>query len=504
MSQWLCLHFPDLPAAALGFAAGGLDAVADSHGSQRWLISAAEGARAGIPVQVAHQLQPQLRVHARNPRAERDTLRTLAYAAYRFGSPVACAMEETPEPGRLPRALVWVEVGASRRLFGDLRSLRDQLVAGFAELGQAPRLALAPTRAGGALLARTGGHAADLAQLHARLARLPLAVLPWPGALLAELSGVGLRTLGELFALPRDAFTRRFGAQRLLELDQLRGRAPEPCRPVIPPLVYRRRFELLGEVETSEGLLFPLRRLVAELAAYLRARDTGLRSLRLVLVHRAAETPVDLSFVAPHRDASRIFDSLREKLSRLELSEPVRELRLHAQDFAEAVVPQHDLFDDSANREQQWGQALERVAARLGEQAVQRVVVVEDHRPEGSTAPAPFSRPSTRLGTGLRESGRERGPRAARNAGSAGALSPALPRKRGRETSASPRPAWLLPEAEPIALASEPATLERIHSGWWDGCDVARDYGTVEIDGAHCWVYFDRADGRWYLHGYWA
>jgi len=43
---------------------------------------------------------------------------------------------------------------------------------------------------------------------------------------------------------------------------------------------------------------------------------------------------------------------------------------------------------------------------------------------------------------------------------------------------------------------------ERIESGWWDGNDVGRDYFVAAGPGGErLWVFRDRADHRWYLHG---
>src|SRR3546814_8983290 len=111
--------------------------------------------------------------------------------------------------------------------------------------------------------------------LERRLAPLPTASLSWPRPQLEALRGVGLRRIGDLFALPRNAFARRFGAAALLELDRLRGRAAEPALAIAPPATFKRRFELVSEIDHVEALLFPLRRLAFELQAWLRTRDLG-------------------------------------------------------------------------------------------------------------------------------------------------------------------------------------------------------------------------------------
>jgi protein ImuB len=43
---------------------------------------------------------------------------------------------------------------------------------------------------------------------------------------------------------------------------------------------------------------------------------------------------------------------------------------------------------------------------------------------------------------------------------------------------------------------------ERIETGWWRGCDVARDYYLVETaEGKRFWLFRRRSDEHWFLHG---
>jgi protein ImuB len=50
-----------------------------------------------------------------------------------------------------------------------------------------------------------------------------------------------------------------------------------------------------------------------------------------------------------------------------------------------------------------------------------------------------------------------------------------------------------------VELGTSP---ERIESGWWDERDVGRDYYTaVSSGGQRLWVFRDRRDLGWYLHG---
>jgi protein ImuB len=133
-------------------------------------------------------------------------------------------------------------------------------------------------------------------------------------------------------------------------------------------------------------------------------------------------------------------------------------------------------------------QLVERLRARLGEQAVYGVVFVPEHRPE-----AAWRR--------VHELRLTPAPCAGERAG-------------GLRVSEMPRPVWLLDE--PVLLAADLQHLcqegsileqgpERIESGWWDGKDVARDYYIArQARGARWWVFQQRQTQCWYLHGMFA
>jgi protein ImuB len=471
---WLCLHLPQLPLSALGTLT---DApVVDQRGPHRWLITGTEQVRAGTPLAQALVIEPALRVRPRRPDAEQAALRSLAYAAYGYGQPVCAEIQDLHEPGRRPRALLWVEVGSSLSLFGGLERLRDALCSELVELGHAAQIGIAPTRAGAALLA-CAGHSdpvGDLQMLRAQLDGLPIRLLSWPREVLHALHGVGLQRLGDLFTVPREAFSKRFGTQCRLALDRLLGEVPDPFDALVPPDTFRRRFELGAEIEDTERLQFPLRRLCAELQAYLRARDRGLRGVTLCVMHaNARETRLHAQFVDPHRDAKRLFDALHERLERDGLPLPARELILIAEDFAEASVPQSDLFDPRASQAQAWAAALERIRGRLGEAKAWTLQATQDHRPERSVQRVIAAQDAANF----QPSAQDR-------------LRPAL---------LLPEP-WIMPAPQ----LSPETCFERIESGWWDGQDIRREYTALDINGARGWVFRDLATQRWYLHGWFA
>jgi protein ImuB len=481
---WLCLHLPQFAIEALG-ESGPERVVTARRGARRWVIAGASGRIApGTDWGTVQTLHPDLRAVERRPRAEREAMAALAAWAYRYGSELVWEITESDLDYGLPCALLWVDIGASLKLFGGLDALLADFDTGFADSGHSGQRAVAPTLEATALLARSGlsEPVLDAAALPAALSDLPLAALPLAPKVQDALKAVGLDTIGELLALPAAPLAKRHGPAFTLYLDRLLGRRPDVRPRYRLPPKYQRRFDLLGEVEHAEGLLFPLQRMSRELGHFLKARDTGLQAFRLVLSHGRAsggkaqpDTVLDLRLASPARDAERLLRVLRERLGRLPLPAPVHSLKLQADQFIEPPTGQGDLFDSHAGDDEAWSTLVEKLVARLGADAVTALGLVADHRPECSwrlrACDAPAPSPAALPGLS------------------------ALP----------PRPVWLIDPPKPLAAAPiRIAGFERLEGGWWDGDDVQRDYYRSDVQGSSLWVYRDRRSEDWFLHGVWA
>src|SRR5262249_38990764 len=158
---------------------------------------------------------------------------------------------------------------------------------GLDAMGFSGVIAVAPTSGAASLLARAG-EAVVVKQKTGwdrRLAAIPVTLLASAQTSLDILEGVGVRTLGELCALPRDGVARRFGQALVDEIDRARGELPDPRPLFTVPDRYHGQIELPSPVEQAEALLFAVRRLVVELAGFLNGRGAGVSRLRCDLVH---------------------------------------------------------------------------------------------------------------------------------------------------------------------------------------------------------------------------
>jgi len=443
--------------------------------------AAAGGVVPGMALNSALALLPGLQALSRDRGRERALLQSVATAALAF----------TPRVNLEPPDAVLLEVRGSLRLFGGARRLCDLLRQRLQSCGLEPRMALTPAplaslwfaRAGEELLLRRPD------ALPARLATLPLSVTRWPERTLQALATMGVRNVGECLRLPRDGFARRFEPRMRLELDRALDRAHDPRAAFAATERFTARRDLEPELADTDRLQRALEPLVGELCAFLQGRGAGVAVLEFRLQHRdAPATRLRLRFVEPVASTARIATVLRERLSGLQLSGPVRTVRLRSGPLVEARAEAGELFAHEHRHASAVPQLVERLRARLGAQAVQGLRLVPEHRPEraqesGDVRLLPHTRPPVRKGDA-----------------------------QARGCPRFPRPVWLLTEPQPLAGGERPryegpleiiAGPERIESGWWDGCDVRRDYYVAcTAAGARLWIFRERrAQGGWFLHG---
>ena len=472
--HWVCLLLPQLaidgvlrrqsdPQAPLALIGGP---------SQRRLLHAinpaarALGLRPGMPLAAAQALGGGFAMVEHDPGDAERWRQFLAAWAYRFSSLVSTD---------LPHSIV-LEVGHSLQLFGPWPRLEAQMREELGALGFRHHLVAAPNPHAARVLANVhNGLAVGENTLLNALGQLPVERAGLSPDVARSLSRMGLRKLRQVFALPRDAINRRFPRDVLQHLDRLRGEEA-PLAWYQPPDVFEGRIEFEHEVESSQALLFPLRRLTTDLAAFLAGRDGGVQRFTVVLEHDritdngSAHSEIEVGLLAAEREPAMLFELTRNRLERVSIPKPVVAMRLLARELPPFVPASRDLFDTRAQQTLPWTQLRERLRARLGDEAVYRVAPAGDPRPERA-----WRRDDGRL-----------------------AVASVLP----------PRPAWLL--ARPVPLRGHGLRIvsgpERLESGWWDGEDARRDYYVLETaQGQRAWAFAPPGEqGGWMLHGWFA
>lgn len=519
---WLALAFPSLAlqraqrALAPALARTLPLAIVDGPVQRREVLACNGAARDagiqdGMKLAAAQALCHGLTALPRHAGRDHEALLEIATWAGQFTPVVILAPPQEGEG-------IVLETGASERLFGGRAALRRRIARSLALLGFEASAGLAPTARGAWWLARARLRGLsvpdtfDLAALGAALAPLPLDLPGWGEATVASLRSLGLSCLGEARALPRDSFARRFGPRVLDDIDRALGLQPDPQSPYEPPERFLARIELPADLTDGAQLGLAARRLLASLEGWLRAGNRATTRIVLRAHHGARRssvrppTVIELALALPERDAGRIGRLLDERLGRVALAAPARELELavdRTQAFAArnaSLLPEaaHAIADPAALREGRL-QLAQTLCARLGEHRVFCLQAVDDHRPECSYRVLPLGEAPAAQAPGLAGTG--------------------------------PRPLLLLPVPRPLAPDTPMALLagpERIETGWWEveepgmpangdepasgpatpaaGRGVRRDYFVARDGrGRTLWIYLDpMPPGQWFLHGLFA
>ena len=283
--------------------------------------------------------------------------------------------------------------------------------------------------------------------LRSSLAQLSVDVLDLPRECHALLHDIGMNTIGACLTLPRAGLARRLSQELLDRLDRALGHIPDPRPGFVPPVHFTASLQLPAPVEEAAALVFAARRLLAELTGFLAATGKGAQRLRFKLAHEGRdETSFALNLAMATRDFEHLSTVLRERLERLALPSPVNAIALESELLLPLASRNLTFLPDAREQAETAARLIERLRARLGDDAVKGLATVADYRPE-------YAWRTGEPGTEVK------------------GMSPSLS-----------RPLWLLhtprplgeiaaiPQYEgPLALLAGP---ERIESGWWDGNDI--------------------------------
>ncbi|MHB9879962.1 Y-family DNA polymerase [Pacificimonas sp. ICDLI1SI03] len=442
-------------------------------------------------------LAPDLAVEDADPDANTADLARLAGWAQRW----------CPWTQRDGADALLLDTTGSAHLHGGEASMLGDMARMFAGAGLNIHLAAAPTVGAAWALSHSGGahticHADQLADM---LAPLPVGTLRLDAETVQLLQRLGLKTIGALAAVPRAALVRRFRKVEqpcrnpVTRLDQAMGRRAEPLVPaqLRPPLrSIRRLAEPLGDLA---GLMRILQDLTGDLSALMDENHIGARSLRFTAFRvdgRALNAEVATSRAS--RDAAHIIRLFDGKLERLDPGFGVDGAALEVLRAEPLGAIQDDLSGEG--RDQMAFVALiDRLSARLGEDAVLQSVTRGSHVPERGEAflaaaatPHPDARSVNRQG---------RAPLRLLNTPERAEVIHAVPE------GPPARFRWRR-QLHDVTRAQGP---ERIAPEWWcePGRTRLRDYYRVEDrEGRRFWLYREglASDDRggtplWFVHG---
>jgi protein ImuB len=209
---------------------------------------------------------------------------------------------------------------------------------------------------------------------------------------LAILHQWGIHTIGQLAKLNRDDLATRLGTRAVELWERANGRAVRMLKLVSPPESFVESFEFENEIETSEPLLFMLRRFLQQLATRLNAIYLVAKELRLRITF--SDSAQDEFAVAnkphyervfkipqPTNNEDILFRMLHTHLENFTSKHPITAVALEAQP-SKPVRQQFSLFEAALRDPGQLHETLARLVGLLGGDRVGKPMLEETHRPD--------------------------------------------------------------------------------------------------------------------------
>lgn len=201
--------------------------------------------------------------------------------------------------------------------------------------------------------------------------------LPFPHDLLTRLDRLGLRTLGEIAALPRSAMQARFGpdGRRIWELAN--GNDDTVIQSVARPRSVVERLQLPAPIASRDMLLIGLHQLIVRAFDHPDLRDRHARQARLrVLIENNRSWEREMTFREP-AGRERVGEILRHRLSQIELPGAAEIMVLELSGLVNEVARQELLPTLRQRRPRPLVDAARQLKQRYGASPLFRVTEVE-------------------------------------------------------------------------------------------------------------------------------
>lgn len=372
------------PFATVAASAGGLRIAAmNTH-------AADGGVHPGMPLADARALSPALEVAAADSAGDAETLTKLAAWCGSFSPWTA-----PDSAGAAEGAGIWLDATGCAHLFGGETELLQELLARVERMGFAARAAIADSAGAAWAMVRfaPGGRAivAPAGGAREALAELPVAGLRLAPGTIDGLATLGLRRIGDLYEVARTPLVARFGKQLAERLDRALGVASEPLSPLLHEVPYRERLGLAEPIGTRPDIDEALTHLLEALCTRLAREHRGARRLEFALFRvDGSVARVHIGTSRPVREPRHLQRLFAEHLDQLDLGEGIEVLTLAAPVVEELATAQLDMTAQApAVAAASVADLVDRLANRLGEEAVLRVVETPSHIPERAGAAIP-------------------------------------------------------------------------------------------------------------------
>lgn len=294
------------------------------------------------------------------------------------------ALAHSPWVEEAGPGLVYLDVAGLQGLHGDEGQLGQCLRDCAEHRGLQARVGIAGSRIGAlhAALQGPGVTVVPPGDETPHLSSAPLSLLDLSEELRAQLSRWGIRTLGELAALPTASLFERLGSEGVRVQQVARGEDPRPLQTRQPPPTFEESVELDWAMDTLEPLVALLTALAERICTRLARRGLAADAFEWVCrLSDRTHAGGDLTPAFPMNEISAVKPLLRASLESKRPGGAVEAVTLRARPVR--VTHEQDSFGDPPRPSPRiLTAALARLAAVAGAARIGVPRLLDTHRPD--------------------------------------------------------------------------------------------------------------------------
>ncbi|WP_344853726.1 DNA polymerase Y family protein [Pedobacter jeongneungensis] len=485
LTDWMVIRRPEWKDRAIVCAGA-------SHG--RMMVIAAnreantQGIQNGMPLADARAIVHEIEVFNDKPQRKEKLLEGLARWAIRY-TPFSSVDTDG----------ILLDISGCCHLWGGEESYMGHITARLAASGYVVKAAISDTIGTAWAMSRygKGNEIVPPYQQHAALLNLPPAALRIPDETTEKLHKLGLNRIERFIQMPRSTLRRRFGEGLLIKIAQATGDEPEAFTPIDVIQEFEERLACLEPIRTAKAIEIGIERLLEKLCLRLKAEGLGLRKAELKGYRIDGKTiATTIGTNRPSDDPKHLMKLFALNISGIAPGMGIELFTLTAEKTEKMERQQEKIWAGQAGLDSQpLAELLDRVAGKVGKNAISRYLPRADYWPERSVKQAtdlgehsetsfhnPLNRPIQLL---------ER-PERIQVTAPIPDYPPMLFIYRGVRHS--------------IKKADGPERLER---AWWLEEGEHRDYYTVEDEkGNRYWLFrsghYAAENSAWFIHGFFA
>lgn len=384
---------------------------------------------------------------------------------------------------------ILVEIGGSIRLFGGREETLRLIRKRFMEYGYFIKTVVAPTPRAASIIAKSGleTNVWDINNLNATISMIDLNYLGLQKKDMKKFLDLGVKTLGDVYRLPRVGILKRFSPDVLKLIDQLYGRVVD----LSGARVVNDFFTKLVDVDLTNNMASfenCIRLVLNDLNIFLKRRTAKTKSLKWFFFSKKSLQKVHVKLNSGTSDPEFLFNETKKKIRGMSLNVIPDKVGLYVDEVKHYLFQTRDLFlqkDKEASKSSD--KYINDIIQNYGSKIAYQIFTKPSCVPERT-----FDIYDSVHGTYKNTFSR---------------------RLSFRVEGKKYRPTWLLQNPRRLTVKNGRVEFEgsleiisdreRLVSGWWDGDEVARDYFIAKNDDHRLfWIFKDlKNDKKWYLHG---